>query len=828
MGRADVGSVGTPSAGNNGDVQFNYNKRFGAHIGEFTYSTATFTLSVPIINVDTITINGNTYYWPGEPGGGSTCLRNDGAGTLTWETCSGGGGGGGGANIAFQDGGITISSPTEIGNFNGTHFIITSPVSGTALVTLNPSTVTLLGSSIDLASEVTGSLPAASIAAGSLGASVIASSHAVGSVLDSAIVSLTGSKVTGNIPGNAAGITGTVNVSQVLGAVSVYAATATAQFPFGLTVSSITSQNIANTYGITTSSIVASTITISGRIVFPDGTVITSTSPFGSGSGGGDSFGSHTATKTITANYGITTTTITVSSITVSGKITFPDSTIMISTTQFLSSSSTSTVRFIESDGSTILAAVSTINIDTSTLVGAAVGSSTVTLRVNPDLEVSTLTFTSFPANTPLYVDVYGDIQGRAVRLPDDIIGTLPQEYGGTGYENYTDGQILVGQTATGRLQRTYLTAGSNVTISTGSGSITIAASGGSGGGGDSLGSHQSTMTLTANYGIVSTTITVTDDAYAAGWDGSALVPTKNAIYDKIEALGSGADGTGYAVEPATVPFNLAKGVTISSGITIGGSSAIGSTTTLTSTMSLVYVTVPANTAWVTLTLPDATASEGRNIMIYKVDATTGAVRIVPAGADTIQGSTDIRLNAKFQHAHVQSLGAPGWGEGIGGIQTTPLYIGFNGDGGNANTRVSSTTYACPMLVEVPVTVVGFAWYVQTAAAGSYATLSIYDGKLNLVTSTGPVLVGSFGNNSTTITPTHLPPGQYYYGWQQAVATVAISDDPGAGNGGNGNIYCSTNADTDLVPPNPFVLGTGAAKAGPAINIRISGGRTGL
>jgi hypothetical protein len=32
-------------------------------------------------------------------------------------------------------------------------------------------------------------------------------------------------------------------------------------------------------------------------------------------------------------------------------------------------------------------------------------------------------------------------------------------------------------------------------------------------------------------------TLTVTDDAYAVGWNGSALVPTKNAVYDKIEAV---------------------------------------------------------------------------------------------------------------------------------------------------------------------------------------------------------------------------------------------------------------------------------------------------
>jgi hypothetical protein len=31
--------------------------------------------------------------------------------------------------------------------------------------------------------------------------------------------------------------------------------------------------------------------------------------------------------------------------------------------------------------------------------------------------------------------------------------------------------------------------------------------------------------------------ITVSDDAYAVGWNGSVAVPTKNAIYDKIESI---------------------------------------------------------------------------------------------------------------------------------------------------------------------------------------------------------------------------------------------------------------------------------------------------
>lgn len=52
---------------------------------------------------------------------------------------------------------------------------------------------------------------------------------------------------------------------------------------------------------------------------------------------------------------------------------------------------------------------------------------------------------------------------------------------GGTGQTTYTDGQLLIGNTTGNTLAKATLTAGSGVTITNGSGTITIAASGGSG-----------------------------------------------------------------------------------------------------------------------------------------------------------------------------------------------------------------------------------------------------------------------------------------------------------------------------------------------------------
>lgn len=44
-------------------------------------------------------------------------------------------------------------------------------------------------------------------------------------------------------------------------------------------------------------------------------------------------------------------------------------------------------------------------------------------------------------------------------------------------------------------------------------------------------------------YGVTAGSFTTTDDPYAAGWDGSSQVPTKNAVYDKIETLAGGGGG---------------------------------------------------------------------------------------------------------------------------------------------------------------------------------------------------------------------------------------------------------------------------------------------
>ena len=66
-----------------------------------------------------------------------------------------------------------------------------------------------------------------------------------------------------------------------------------------------------------------------------------------------------------------------------------------------------------------------------------------------------------------------------AFAVPTSVI---PVSQGGTGQTSYTDGQILVGNTTSGGLNKTTITAGSNITVTNGPGTISISSSGGGSG----------------------------------------------------------------------------------------------------------------------------------------------------------------------------------------------------------------------------------------------------------------------------------------------------------------------------------------------------------
>jgi hypothetical protein len=85
---------------------------------------------------------------------------------------------------------------------------------------------------------------------------------------------------------------------------------------------------------------------------------------------------------------------------------------------------------------------------------------------------------------------------------------TIATAYGGTGQTTYTNGQILIGNTA-GSLTKTTITAGSNISVTNGDGSITIAVAGAVGSV-SSVNVSGGTTGLTTSGGPITTSGTIT------------------------------------------------------------------------------------------------------------------------------------------------------------------------------------------------------------------------------------------------------------------------------------------------------------------------------
>lgn len=102
---------------------------------------------------------------------------------------------------------------------------------------------------------------------------------------------------------------------------------------------------------------------------------------------------------------------------------------------------------------------------------------------------------------------------------------TIGVGYGGTGQTSYTDGQLLIGNTA-GGLSKATLTAGAGVSITNGNGSITIASTGTTYSAGDGLDlvSDTFSLDLKANGGLVIESTELALDLGASSITGTLAV----------------------------------------------------------------------------------------------------------------------------------------------------------------------------------------------------------------------------------------------------------------------------------------------------------------
>jgi hypothetical protein len=164
--------------------------------------------------------------------------------------------------------------------------------------------------------------------------------------------------------------------------------------------------------------------------------------------------------------------------------------------------------------------------------------------------------------------------------------------------------------------------------IATGSGSSSViiqTPTASSGGGATSDNTYVSTLTV-ANTVITSLVdVVVPDEAYGVGWDSSLEVPTKNALYDKLEAIvlaDGDVNGPASSTDNAVARFDGTTGKLIqNSVVTIAdnGATVIQPTSTAVS-LTLVSGTTETSTG---LELRANTAEYGTEIVFWKHPTST-------------------------------------------------------------------------------------------------------------------------------------------------------------------------------------------------------------
>ena len=175
---------------------------------------------------------------------------------------------------------------------------------------------------------------------------------------------------------------------------------------------------------------------------------------------------------------------------------------------------------------------------------------------------------------------VSADPSWGKIGLTTHVSGTLPVANGGTGQSTYTDGQLLIGNSTGNTLTKASLTAGTGISITPGSGSISIASTVTSG-----LTITNDTTTATALYPTFTS-------ATSGSISGASVTSTKLTFVPSTGALTAPniVASNGMLVNSATVSTNYS--------IPVGSNAiAVGPVTVA----SGAAVTIPSGSRWLVL-----------------------------------------------------------------------------------------------------------------------------------------------------------------------------------------------------------------------------------
>jgi len=315
--------------------------------------------------------------------------------------------------------------------------------------------------------------------------------------------------------------------------------------------------------------------------------------------------------------------------------------------------------------------------------------------------------------------------------------GTLAVASGGTGQTSYTDGQLLIGNTTGNTLTKATLIAGSNISITNGAGSITIAAtSGGSG------------------------TVTSVSVVSANGFAGTVATATTTpaiTLSTSVTGLVKG-NGTALSAAVAATDYVAPSAYASANGLTMATSRLLGRTTATTGAAEEISVAggLTLSAGVLTGTSGTVTSVTGTSPVVSS-GGTTPAISM-PAATTSVNGyltSTDWTTFNSKGSGTVTSVSGTGTVNGItltGTVTSTgSLTLGGTLSGVSLTTQVSGT---------LPI-----------ANGGTGSTSTTYCNLATNVTGTLPVANG--GTGATTFTANALLKGNT----TSAVSASNVSDD---------------------------------------------------
>jgi hypothetical protein len=222
--------------------------------------------------------------------------------------------------------------------------------------------------------------------------------------------------------------------------------------------------------------------------------------------------------------------------------------------------------------------------------------------------------------------------------LTTHVSGTLPIANGGTNLTaTPTDGQLLIGNTAGSGYTLATLTAGTNVSITNGAGSISIATS--------AAPSFATSVTTPTVYGGTSASASLTlQSTSGAGTTDSILFKVGNNGATTAMSIASGGTVT-IGTLSLTNPLGVASGGTGLSATPLNGQIDIGNGTNFTRTTISSGTGVSVTNGAGTITIANTGVTSNVAGTGISVSGATGAVTITNSGVTSIVAGTGITIS---------------------------------------------------------------------------------------------------------------------------------------------------------------------------------------